>query len=204
MTGIASSAIGRVALNGKYMTYDHWDREPLLRITNNRVSIVAQLKQPLKGTFVDDIYQKGKAQQRVRQLAGIGFDNGRLAPVDHHTAHAAAAYYGSGWKGKVLCSLVMAAVTAYRRRSTSVKMGEWNELRRFRKTIPSVISMPWSRTNGHDASGARVQGHGIGSVRGDPRKPRNKRIFSPIYLSLIPKSIGVAAPKRRAAYDQCL
>ena len=102
MTGVTSSAISRVALNGIYMTYDHFDQEPLLENYGQSSSVVAKLKQPLKGTFVDDLYQKGKAQQRAHRLAGIGFENGRVIPVDHHTAHASAAYYGSGWDGKVL------------------------------------------------------------------------------------------------------
>ena len=101
-SGVAFSEIARVALNGNYMTHDHWDREPLSKFYEQSGGLAAQLKEPLKGTIVDGIYQKGKAQQRAQELARIGFDNGRVAPVIHHTAHAAAAYYGSAWKNKVL------------------------------------------------------------------------------------------------------
>ncbi len=62
------------------MTYDHFDREPLLENYDQSSSVVAKLKQPLKGTFVDDLYQKGKAQQRAHRLAEIGFENGRVMP----------------------------------------------------------------------------------------------------------------------------
>ena len=102
ISGVAFSEIARVALNGNYMTYDHWDREPLSRFYEKSGGLAAQLREPLKGTIVDGIYQKSKAQQRAQELARIGFDNGRVAPVIHHTAHAAAAYYGSAWKNKVL------------------------------------------------------------------------------------------------------
>src|SRR5918993_707993 len=60
MTGVTSSAISAVALNGTYMTYDHFDREPLLEHYGQSSSVVAKLKQPLKGTFVDEIYRRGK------------------------------------------------------------------------------------------------------------------------------------------------
>ena len=113
MTGMTSSAIGGVALNGAYMTYDHFDREPLLEHYGQSSSVIAKIKQPLKGTFVDDMYQRGKARQRSQRLAEIGFENGRVAAVDHHTAHASAAYYGSGWPGKVLILTCDGRATAF-------------------------------------------------------------------------------------------
>jgi carbamoyltransferase len=102
MTGVTPSAINGVALNGTYMTYDHFDSESLLENYGKSSSVIAKLKQPLKGTFVDDIYQRGKAQNRMQRIAEVGFENGKVVPVDHHTAHASAAYYGSGLVGKVL------------------------------------------------------------------------------------------------------
>jgi predicted NodU family carbamoyl transferase len=68
MSGMSRSEIGKVALNGHYMTYDHWDREALLEEYERCGGTVAQLKQPLKGTFVDDLYQKRHACERTRQL----------------------------------------------------------------------------------------------------------------------------------------
>ena len=57
-SGVASSEIARVALNGNYMTHDHWDREPLSNFYEHSGGLAAQLKEPLKGTIVDEIYQK--------------------------------------------------------------------------------------------------------------------------------------------------
>ena len=121
MTGVTSSAISAVALNGAYMTYDHFDQEPLLEHYRQSSSVVAKIKQPLKGTFVDDMYQRGKARQRAQRLAEIGFENGRVAAVDHHTAHASAAYYGSGWPGKVL---ILTCDGSGDRLSATVSIGE--------------------------------------------------------------------------------
>jgi carbamoyltransferase len=137
MTGIASSVISKVALNGKYMTYDHWDREPLLAEYEQSRGIVAQLKQPLKGTFVDGLYQKTIAQQRVRQLSALGFDNSLLEPVDHHTSHAAAAYYGSGYDGKVL---VLTCDGGGDRLSATVNVGKNGRIERI-ASIPENDSI---------------------------------------------------------------
>jgi carbamoyltransferase len=128
MTGVTSSAISAVALNGAYMTYDHFDRDPLLENYGQSSSVIAKLKQPLKGTFVDDLYQKGKAQQRAQRLAEIGFENGRVAAVDHHSAHASAAYYGSGWQGKVL---VLTCDGSGDRLSATVSIAEGGRMERI-------------------------------------------------------------------------
>jgi carbamoyltransferase len=127
-TGVALSQIAKVALNGNYVTYDHWDRDALLDTFERSGELVAKIKQPLKGTIVDDMYQRTKAQHRACQLAQVGFAHGRLAPVIHHTAHAAAAYYGSGWSDKVL---VLTCDGGGDRLSATVNIGENGELRRI-------------------------------------------------------------------------
>jgi carbamoyltransferase len=128
MSGVTLAAIDRLAVNGEYMTYDHHDREPLLENYAQSSNVIAKLKQPLKGTFVDDLYQRSKANDRAQRLAQIGFNNGRVASVEHHTAHASAAYYGSGWKGKVL---VLTCDGSGDRLSGSVSIGENGRLERI-------------------------------------------------------------------------
>lgn len=139
VSGIQSSSIQKVALNGKYMTYDHWDRDQLLKTYESSGGLLTKTKQPLKGTFVDNLYQGMKAKERQQYLATIGFENGRVAPVVHHTAHAAAAYYGSGWKGKVL---VLTCDGGGDRLSASVSIGEAGQLRR-------LASIPENDSIGH-------------------------------------------------------
>jgi len=139
MSGIASADLAKVALNGLYMTYDHWERDPLSETYEKSGGFITRLKQPLKGTFVDDLYQKSKAQERFRQLADAGIKNGLLSPVVHHTAHAAAAYYGSGWKGKVL---VLTCDGAGDRLSGSVSIAE-------KGSIEQIASIPENDSIGH-------------------------------------------------------
>ena len=138
-SGVAFSNIARVALNGNYMTYDHWDREPLSKFYEHSGGLAAQLREPLKGTIVDGIYQKSKAQQREQELARIGFDNGRIAPVIHHTAHAAAAYYGSALQNKVL---VLTCDGGGDRVSATVNIAENGRMQQ-------IASVPESESLGH-------------------------------------------------------
>lgn len=140
LTGCVSpSTIGKVALNGIYMRHDCWDREPVLEIYEQSGGVVGQLREPLKGTFVDDLYQRNRAKQRVRLLADLGFENGQVAPVIHHTAHAAAAYYGSGWQGKVL---VLTCDGGGDRLSATVSIGENGQLHQ-------IASIPENDSIGH-------------------------------------------------------
>ena len=83
--------------------------------------------------------RKAKAQQRAQEFARIGFDNGRLVPVIHHTAHAAAAYYGSAWKNKVL---VLTCDGGGDRVSATVNIAENGQ-------IEQIASIPESDSLGH-------------------------------------------------------
>jgi carbamoyltransferase len=135
--GISSSAIDRVALNGVYMTYDHWDREPLSESYEQAAGLAARFKEPLKGTVVDGIYQKSKAQRRAQALSRVGLDDGRIAPVVHHNAHAASAYYGSGWKNK---ALVLTCDGSGDRLSATVNIAENGHIQRI-ASIPEAESI---------------------------------------------------------------
>jgi carbamoyltransferase len=139
MVGMPSSTIEKVALNGNYMTHDHWESEQLLREYEQFRGLSAQIKQPFKGTLVDEVYQRRKAAQRAHQFAQVGFQNGKLAPVAHHTAHAAAAYYGSGLQGKVL---VLTCDGGGDRLSATVSIAENGQMQQ-------VASIPENDSIGH-------------------------------------------------------
>jgi len=126
--GITPSDIGCVALNGAYMTYDHWDRNHLLKVYEHAAGFRQVLKQRLKGTVVDRVYQKRKARQRAMHFAESGFHPNTLRPTDHHTCHAAAAYYGSGWTDDVL---VLTCDGSGDRLSATVSIGTGGHLRRI-------------------------------------------------------------------------
>src|SRR5437879_8028060 len=79
------------------MNYGQWRRETVEHDYERSSALPARLKQPLKGTFLDRIYQRRKAEERREKLAELGFSGDQLEPVEHHLAHAAAAYYTSPW-----------------------------------------------------------------------------------------------------------
>jgi carbamoyltransferase len=119
----------QVALNGRYMNYGQWQREKILHEYEKCSSFAGRVKQPLKGTFVDDIYQARKAGYREQEIAELGFRRGRMQAVEHHLAHASAAYYTRPWNDAK--TLVLTCDGSGDRLSATVSVGENNQLRRL-------------------------------------------------------------------------
>ena len=119
----------RIALNGLYMNYNHWQRETIVRDYENSAGFTSRLKQPLKNTFIDRAYQRRKAQARLAELSKLGWDGSTPEAVEHHVAHAAAAYYTSPCReGK---TLVLTCDGSGDRTSATVSIGESNTLTRI-------------------------------------------------------------------------
>ena len=84
-----------VALNGRYMNYRQW------RAGDDPARLRALFEPGLapeaafKNSAVDRAYQRRRAAERAEHLGAIGLSGVQLAPVEHHQAHAAAAYYTS-------------------------------------------------------------------------------------------------------------
>lgn len=133
---LANAAVVRapapvVALNGRYMNYRQWRRETILRDYAHCSSLGSRLKQSFKTSAVDRVYQRQRAAERARHLGAIGLRKGQLAPVEHHQAHAAAAYFTSPWGrtgGKVL---VLTCDGAGDRLSATVSVGEDGRITRL-------------------------------------------------------------------------
>lgn len=118
-----------VALNGHYMRHQGWDREGVLASYASARGPVATAKQALKGTPIDRAYQRRLARSRTRALTALGFRNENIHAIEHHTAHAASAYFGSGWtQGK---TLVLTADGSGDRLSATVSLGEDGRLERI-------------------------------------------------------------------------
>jgi carbamoyltransferase len=119
----------RVGLNGLYMNYNQWQRETIVRDYERSSDLMGRWKQPFKGTFIDRAYQKRKADQRVAALSGIGVAKDRIEAVEHHLAHASAAYHTAPWQdGKVL---VLTCDGSGDRLSATVSIGEHGTLSRI-------------------------------------------------------------------------
>jgi len=84
-----------VALNGHYMKYRQWERETILRDYERCSRFGSRVKQWAKCSPLDRMYQRRRASERAAELGAIGVGRGQLVPVEHHQAHAAAAYYTS-------------------------------------------------------------------------------------------------------------
>jgi carbamoyltransferase len=124
-----------VALNGHYMNYHQWRRETILRDYAGCSSLSSRLKQSFKSSALDRAYQRRRAAQRAGHLSAIGVSSRQLAPVDHHQAHAAAAYYTSPWvrRGEQAGEkvLVFTCDGSGDRLSATVSLGENGKLTRL-------------------------------------------------------------------------
>jgi carbamoyltransferase len=120
--------VDSVALNGLYMGPDRWEPRSLLSSYESSGGVLARARQALKATPIDDIYRGRQAKDRAAELRGYGLSEERQEPVEHHTAHAAAAYHGSGWQGPVL---VVTCDGTGDRISATVSIGDKGRLERI-------------------------------------------------------------------------
>jgi carbamoyltransferase len=127
---LGSDAAGaRFGTNGLYLNYHQWQRETILRDYDRSSGLAGRWKQLLKGTFIDREYRKRKARLRVEALSKIGIGEEALEPVEHHLAHASAAYHTAPWKDERV--LVLTCDGAGDRLSATVSIGERGRLSRI-------------------------------------------------------------------------
>ncbi|MGA3187355.1 MAG: carbamoyltransferase C-terminal domain-containing protein [Bryobacteraceae bacterium] len=119
----------RVGLSGLYMNYNQWQRETIVADYERSGDFLGRWKQPFKGTLVDRAYQKRKANQRVEALSQIGVAKDRVEAVEHHLAHASAAYHTAPWRDEKI--LVLTCDGAGDRLSATVSIGEHGSLSRI-------------------------------------------------------------------------
>jgi carbamoyltransferase len=119
----------RVGLNGLYMNYNQWQRETIVADYERSADLASRFKQHLKGTFVDRAYQRRKADQRFAALAEIGVAKENVEPVEHHLAHASAAYHTAPWRDEKV--LVLTCDGSGDRLSATVSMGQGRALSRI-------------------------------------------------------------------------
>jgi carbamoyltransferase len=119
----------QVALNGQYVNYGQWQRETIMHEYDHCSSWISSLRQPLKGTAVDRAYRNRKARIREERIQELGFSNGQIQAVDHHLAHASAAYYTKPWGDEK--TLVFTCDGSGDRLSATVSIGEKGSLTRI-------------------------------------------------------------------------
>jgi carbamoyltransferase len=119
----------RVGLNGRYMNYGQWQTETILDDYGRSSAIASRIRQPLKETFVDRVYQRSKAAAREEGLCELGVSRERMEPVEHHLAHASSAYYTCPWPEERV--LVLTCDGSGDRLSATVSVGDRGDLTRI-------------------------------------------------------------------------
>ncbi len=93
LAGCPIADVDAVAVNGHHMPYPK-DRQTIMSEYRRTGSIQTSVKKFLRHTFVRTLYRERRKAQRVQELKRLGISPERIVFVDHHTAHASAAYYG--------------------------------------------------------------------------------------------------------------
>lgn len=117
------------ALNGQYMNYGQWRREVILDDYARSSTSVSRVKQFCKNTFLDRFYQSRKAADRADALEAAGIDPIHSQPVEHHLAHASAAYHTCPWPDQNV--LVFTCDGSGDRLSATVNIGAHGKLSRL-------------------------------------------------------------------------
>lgn len=101
-TGLSYSDIELIAMHSRHMPMVI-NREQLMEEYRHSESINMHLKRFVKGmvkrTFLKEPYLEQRRRARVQEILKKGFDYNKIVFVEHHLAHAAAAYFGSPWRG---------------------------------------------------------------------------------------------------------
>jgi carbamoyltransferase len=93
LAGLTLKDIDYAALNGHHMPYPQ-DRQTILAEYRNTGSVQMSVKKFLRHTYLKTVYQDKRKRERLADLLRIGVPREKIEFVDHHMAHAAAAYYG--------------------------------------------------------------------------------------------------------------
>src|SRR6266581_2467522 len=103
MAGTSVRQVDFVAMNGHHAAFP-MTRDELMkdyRTINDldvtiRRALRRTVRRALRLTPLYPVYRAHRRRARVRELTEMGIPQERIVFVDHHTAHAAAAYYGLG------------------------------------------------------------------------------------------------------------
>ena len=93
LAGLAMKDIDYVAVNGHHMPYPK-DRGEILEEYRSTGSVQMSVKKFLRHTYLKTLYNDKRKRERLGALHAAGIPKEKVEFVDHHMAHAAAAYYG--------------------------------------------------------------------------------------------------------------
>jgi carbamoyltransferase len=93
LAGLTMKDVDHVAVNGHHMPYPK-DRQEILEEYRATGSVTTSVKKLLRHTYLHTVYQERRKRERMAALETCGVPAEKIEFVDHHMAHAAAAYYG--------------------------------------------------------------------------------------------------------------
>ena len=136
--GLEARALDAVAMNGTHMPYPK-DRDALLEEYRTTGTVATQIRRIARRTTVGDVYRRTRRAQRLAQVVDLQVPRERVHFVDHHTAHAAAAYYGHGVYDEPV--LVLTNDGAGDGLCASVRIGKGGQLDSPIATVPEADSI---------------------------------------------------------------
>ncbi|MBI5369086.1 MAG: carbamoyltransferase [Planctomycetes bacterium] len=135
--GVGAGELDAVALAGRHMPYPK-SREEILEEYRATSGLRTRLKRLLKGVGLRTLHQERRRRERVAAIAALGIPAARVSFVEHHLAHASAAYYGWGdYRNDVL---VLTNDGAGDGLCATVSVGRAGELRRVAE-VPESESL---------------------------------------------------------------
>jgi carbamoyltransferase len=84
-----------------------YTRDELMQWFEALDTVRTRIHRLVRRTPVMTLQKKRRRAERMAALEGLGFDRDRVAVVEHHTCHAAAAYHGSSWKNEPVLILTL-------------------------------------------------------------------------------------------------
>lgn len=124
-TGTTPSELDAVAVSTHHITAP-WTRDELLNWFANLHSVRTQARRFARATPAMRVVRRRRRAERLANLAAAGLPMDRVQFVDHHTAHAAAAYHGAPWYDEAV--LVLTADGEGDGLSASARVGRAGQL----------------------------------------------------------------------------
>jgi len=126
--GLDAQDLDAVGLNGNHMPYPT-TREDLLVQYGNAQSVLTRLMLSIVRTPIGNAYYGRRRAMRRDQVTSLGVQADKIHFVEHHTCHAAAAYYGLGNYSEPI--LVFTNDGSGDRLCATLSIGEKGKLRRI-------------------------------------------------------------------------
>lgn len=119
-TGTDPSNLDAVAVSTHHIT-SPWTRNEIVEWFANLHTVRTQVQRAARATPVMHYVRHKRRAERMASVAAAGLPTSRVSFIDHHTAHAAAAYHGSPWRDESV--LVLTADGEGDGLSASVRIG---------------------------------------------------------------------------------